>query len=78
MVVCNRECGELKELVDLSVCMNYSTNTPLMLGLSAIVIAQLIALFKSDLLGITPDNPCPTGEVNRVVKGVILYPFNGE
>ncbi len=78
MVVCNRECGELKELVDLSICMNYSTNTPLMLGLSAIVIAQLIALFKSDLLGITPDNPCPTGEVNRVVKGVILYPFNGE
>ena len=26
-------------------------------------------------LGITPDNPCPTGEVNRVVKGVILYPY---
>ena len=25
--------------------------------------------------GITPDNPCPTGEVNRVVKGVILYPY---
>jgi tagatose-6-phosphate ketose/aldose isomerase len=26
-------------------------------------------------MGITPDNPCPTGEVNRVVKGVILYPY---
>ena len=26
-------------------------------------------------LGITPDNPCPTGEVNRVVKGVTLYPY---
>lgn len=26
-------------------------------------------------LGLTPDNPCPTGEVNRVVKGVTIYRF---
>jgi tagatose-6-phosphate ketose/aldose isomerase len=39
-----------------------------------IVIAQLIGFFKSLSLGITVDNPCPTGEVNRVVTGVTIYP----
>jgi hypothetical protein len=33
------------------------------------------AVLKSLSMNITPDNPCPTGEVNRVVKGVILYPY---
>ncbi|MGL4861349.1 MAG: SIS domain-containing protein [Enterobacteriaceae bacterium] len=36
---------------------------------------QWLALEISLSLGITPDNPCPTGEANRVVKGVTLYPF---
>jgi tagatose-6-phosphate ketose/aldose isomerase len=31
---------------------------------------------KSLSLNITPDNPCPTGEVNRVVQGVTLYPYS--
>ena len=31
---------------------------------------------KSAKLGINPDNPCPTGEVNRVVKGVIIHEYN--
>ena len=46
-----------------------------LLGLDFILFAQTIALMKSLSLGITPDNPCPTGEVNRVVKGVTLYPY---
>ncbi|CDL79667.1 hypothetical protein [Xenorhabdus cabanillasii] len=29
----------------------------------------------SGILGLSPDNPCPTGEVNRVVKGVQIYPY---
>lgn len=45
------------------------------LGLDYILVPQIIALFKSLSLGITPDNPCPTGEVNRVVKGVIIHPY---
>ncbi|NLC89025.1 MAG: SIS domain-containing protein [Clostridiaceae bacterium] len=44
------------------------------LGLQYVLIAQCIALFKSLSYGIGPDNPCPSGEVNRVVKGVSLYP----
>ena len=30
-------------------------------------------LFTLHELGITPDNPCPTGEVKRVVQGVTIY-----
>lgn len=45
-------------------------------SLSYLVCGQLISLVKSASLGINPDNPCPTGEVNRVVKGVIIHEFN--
>ncbi|MEF9921096.1 MAG: adhesin, partial [Erysipelotrichaceae bacterium] len=38
-------------------------------------VAQVLALFKALSYNITPDNPCPSGEVNRVVKGVIIYPY---
>ncbi|MFC0180212.1 SIS domain-containing protein [Thorsellia kenyensis] len=38
--------------------------------------AQVFALETSLALGNTPDNPCPTGEVNRVVKGVVIYPYS--
>lgn len=41
-----------------------------------LVFAQMLAFEKSLSFGLTPDNPCPTGEVNRVVKGVTIYPFN--
>ena len=46
-----------------------------LLGFDFILFAQTLAVLKSLSLGITPDNPCPTGEVNRVVKGVTLYPY---
>lgn len=36
---------------------------------------QIYAFLKSLKLGINPDNPCPTGEVNRVVQGVILHDY---
>ncbi|WP_193165123.1 SIS domain-containing protein [Microbulbifer hainanensis] len=47
------------------------------LALYYIVFAQLLAFYKSLDLGITPDNPCPTGEVNRVVQGVTIYKLAG-
>lgn len=40
-----------------------------------IVYCQVLAFYKALLLDITPDNPCPTGEVNRVVQGVSIYPY---
>lgn len=45
-------------------------------GLPYILYCQIFAFFKSMRANITPDNPCPTGEVNRVVQGVTLYPLN--
>ena len=41
-----------------------------------LVFAQMLATECSLALALTPDNPCPTGEVNRVVKGVTIYPFS--
>lgn len=41
-----------------------------------IVFAQINSFYSSFTRGITTDNPCPTGEVNRVVQGVIIHPFH--
>ncbi|WP_297597651.1 SIS domain-containing protein [uncultured Cetobacterium sp.] len=43
-----------------------------------VYFAQVFALKKSLNYGINPDNPCPTGEVNRVVQGVTIYEYKGE
>ncbi|MDT0393565.1 MULTISPECIES: SIS domain-containing protein [Streptomyces] len=43
------------------------------LALPAVVYAQLIALRASLHQGLRPDNPFPSGEVNRVVQGVTLH-----
>ncbi len=75
MVVCNAPCKEAEELADYYYCFNTSAKDNVFLGLDYVVCAQLIALFRSLQNKNTPDNPCPTGEVNRVVKGVTLYPY---
>lgn len=43
-----------------------------------LVIAQIFAFEKALHLGISPDNPCPSGMVNRVVQGVTIHPFQTE
>ena len=40
------------------------------------MLAQAFAFHSSIALGNTPDNPSPTGEINRVVQGVTIYPFS--
>lgn len=45
------------------------------IALDYLLYGQLYAMFSSMKLGIHPDNPRPDGTVNRVVKGVTLYPF---
>jgi tagatose-6-phosphate ketose/aldose isomerase len=39
------------------------------------VLAQQFALLTSLELGLTPDNPFPSGELSRVVRGVGIYPL---
>lgn len=40
------------------------------------IFAQTYAFHRAIALGNTPDNPCPTGEVNRVVQGVTIHKLN--
>jgi len=40
-----------------------------------ILPAQMIGFFKSIQLGLNPDMPSKSGAINRVVKGVIIYPY---
>jgi tagatose-6-phosphate ketose/aldose isomerase len=44
-----------------------------LLAVGYVIFAQLLALFFSIELGLTPDNPFPDGNVNRVVQGVHIH-----
>ncbi|MVA77575.1 SIS domain-containing protein [Auraticoccus sp. F435] len=45
-------------------------------GLAGVLVAQLVGQASSLALGLVPDNPFPTGEVNRVVQGVTIHPLD--
>ncbi|MEJ7542055.1 SIS domain-containing protein [Staphylococcus intermedius] len=47
------------------------------LALQYLMFGQLLAAQRSDALGLNPDNPSPDGFINRVVKGVTIYPVKG-
>jgi tagatose-6-phosphate ketose/aldose isomerase len=46
-----------------------------LIALPFLLFAQYLALFTALEHGKTPDNPFPSGEVNRVVQGVTIYPM---
>lgn len=48
------------------------------LALPYIVFCQAFAFMQSLALGLRPDTPSLSGTVNRVVRGVTIYPFDGE
>ena len=56
-------------------CDGYGFAADLCTGINGLVFFQALAMFKSIELGITTDNPSPGGQVNRVVKGVVIYPY---
>lgn len=45
------------------------------LAVGYVVIAQILGLSFALQVGTTPDNPFPGGDVNRVVRGVRIYPL---
>ena len=71
-MIVNHKESEIK--ADFNIQCDYNEQPMILVGLKMIVIAHMISFFKSYSLGITVDNPCPTGEVNRVVTGVTIYP----
>ncbi len=51
--------------------------TDMELALQYLIFGQLLAAKRSVALGLNPDNPSPDGFINRVVKGVTIYPVEG-
>lgn len=43
-----------------------------------ILPAQMIGFYKSIQLGLNPDSPSLSGAINRVVKGVVIYPYENK
>lgn len=63
---------------DYTIKLDYSNLEMELVGLKMIMIAHMIGFYKSLSLNIPVDNPCPTGEVNRVVTGVIIHPIESK
>lgn len=53
--------------------IDFIESNEVFLALQQLIFGQIFAFYKSLILNITPDNPCPTGEVNKVVKGVKIH-----
>ena len=63
---------------DLAVpyCVNgYAAGADVAAAIQGLVFMQLLSMYTSLALGITTDNPSPSGLVNRVVQGVTVYPY---
>jgi tagatose-6-phosphate ketose/aldose isomerase len=52
---------------------DYGPGADICHGVSGLVFCQLLAMFKSLSLGLSPDNPAAAGELTRVVSGVTIY-----
>lgn len=63
--------------LDHLACLESAALSEAWLGLVYLVWCQMLAYTNSLALGLNPDNPCPSGEVNRVVQGVTIHPFGG-
>lgn len=73
--------NEIEELADLAFSLQENEGeeaSDFLSALTYILFAQTLAMKKSIQLGITPDNPSPTGAINRVVQGVTIYKYEDE
>lgn len=75
MVLDCRNDESIKLLVDIYLSFDVKAASKDLIGLIYINVAQLVAMLKSIHLNKSPDNPWPSGMVNRVVKGVIIYEY---
>ncbi|MGL5312792.1 MAG: SIS domain-containing protein [Peptostreptococcaceae bacterium] len=55
--------------------VDYTLDDNLFLPLQQIIFGQSLSFLTSFNLGITPDEPCPSGKVNRVVQGVTIHKY---
>lgn len=81
IIAVGEELNEIEGFCDY--LLNFNTliednYTDIIQSLQYIIVGQLLAFYKAWSLGINIDNPCPSGVVNRVVKGVNIYEFDFE
>jgi tagatose-6-phosphate ketose/aldose isomerase len=69
---------ELEQAGDCVVLDGTQAAGDLALALPYIVFCQSFALLQSLAQGLRPDTPSVSGTVNRVVRGVTIYPLAGE
>lgn len=70
--------NEIKEICDDLLYLPKEAadiDNPILISMLYILYVQVFALLASAKSGIEPDNPNPSGIVNRVVKGVNIYPY---
>lgn len=67
----NAELDKLFELSEKGVQLDED-----FLPVCFILPAQMIGFYKSLQLGFDPDLPSKSGTISRVVKGVVIYPYN--
>ena len=75
LLVISNSHKDVASLVDYYYNFDNENLDNVLTGLEFITAAQIIALFKSLSINNTPDTPCSTGTVNRVVQGVIIHPY---
>ncbi|SMB36434.1 tagatose-6-phosphate ketose/aldose isomerase [Serratia proteamaculans] len=66
--------GSTQPLCDMILNLHHAEDDVWLL-FPYLLFTQMLAFESSLALDLTPDNPCPTGEVNRVVKGVTIYRY---
>jgi len=69
----NAELDELFVLSDSDIQLDED-----FLPVCFILPAQMIGFYKSLQLGLDPDMPSKSGTISRIVKGVVIYPFNNQ
>jgi tagatose-6-phosphate ketose/aldose isomerase len=67
----NQQLDKLFELSETGVQLDED-----FLPVCSVLPAQMIGYFKSLQLGLNPDSPSASGAISRVVKGVVIYPYN--
>lgn len=72
-VISYQNMDDLKPECDSYISFESKTVPEAYAALNYVLFGQMVGLFNSIRLGMRPDNPCPDGTVNRVVKGVILH-----
>ncbi len=81
LLVCARADDEVRALADAVIEFDPEGELNLPEAFQApvvTIVGQLLGLFASLALGLTPDAPSTTGAISRVVQGVTIYPWQGK